>query len=238
MHISKISVGSGVPTNTVAEAIATRWSVRAYLDRPVPYELLERMLDTARYAPSGSNIQPWRVHLLLTKKAREVGHDMQQTYLAKEPGHKREYNYYEIDWTNFEPFASRRQACGWGLYNTLKIARHEKQRLAAQRSTNFNFFNAPAALLFTIRRELELGSWIDYGMFIQNLNLMARSFGLHTCTMASVSEFPKVARRHLPIGADEIVLGGMAVGYKDDAAVINQFQTARAELHEFATFLD
>lgn len=222
----------------VMRAIASRHSVRAYLDRDVDRQTIDRMIDIARHAPSGSNIQPWRMHVLFRKKLRELGLDMQRTYLAKEPGHKREYNYYEISWTDFEPYASRRQACGWGLYNALQIARHEKDRLAQQRSTNFNFFNAPNAFVFTIDRKLELGSWLDYGTFLQSLNLMARQLGLHTCTMASVSEFPLVVRRHLPISEEEIVMAGMAFGYKNDQAPINNFRTTRAPLDDFAKFFD
>ncbi len=230
---------SGSCAPDVDRAVASRHSVRAFLERDVDRHLIDRMLNVARFAPSGSNIQPWRAHVLFRKKLRELGLDMQRTYLAKEPGqHKREYNYYEISWDNFEPYASRRQACGWGLYNTLKIARHEKERLAHQRSQNFNFFNAPVALFFVIDKGLELGSWLDYGMFLQSLNLMARQYGLHTCTMASVSEFPLVVRRHLPIKDSEFVMIGMAIGYKDDTALINNFRTTRASLGEFATFFD
>ena len=223
---------------TAEEAITTRRSVRAYLDRPVSRELVERILMIARNAPSGSNVQPWRAYVLLGKRLQALGSDMKDTYLRGEPGHKREYNYYEIDWTGLEPYAGRRQACGWGLYSTLRITRQEKDRLKAQRATNFNFFSAPVGLVFTIKRCLELGSWLDYGMFLQSINLAARGFGLHSCTQASISEFPLVVRRHLPVGEDEIVVAGMAIGYKDAGAPVNQFLTPRAPLAEFATFLE
>jgi nitroreductase len=233
-----VESASGSVADSVPHAVVGRHSVRAFLPKAIEKSVIDELLTIAHLAPSGSNLQPWKVHVMFAKKLRELGNDMQQTYLAKEPGHKREYNYYEISWVDFEPYATRRQKCGWGLYNALQIARHEKERLAKQRSMNFNFFYAPVAFLFTIDRRLELGSWIDYGIFLQSLNLMARARGLHTCTMASVSEFPKVVRRNLPIGEDEIVMCGMALGYKDETAQINSFRLGRAPLSEFAKFYD
>jgi len=220
----------------VGEAIRSRQSVRKFLATPVPEPVVRQILQTASYAPSGSNLQPWTVFVLTGKTLAALGQDMRATYLADAPGHVRDYKYYPAAMP--EPFLARRRECGWSLYNTLGITRGEKARMKAQRSTNYDFFGAPLGMVFTIHESLEVGSWMDYGGFLQSIMVAARAFGLHSCAQASIAEFPLIVRRHLPVSDEHKVVCGMAMGYADGDAVINGFRTTRVEVDEFATFLD
>ena len=224
------------PAPDVFEAARSRRSIRAYRSDPIPRALLREIVAVARHAPSGSNIQPWRVHVLTGATLKRVGTAIQNAFLADEPGHKRDYNYYTDP--IYEPYLTRRRQCGWGLYGLLGIARGDHAKSKAYRATNYNFFGAPAGLIFTIDRELEKGSWLDYGMFLQTIMLAARAGGLHTCPEAAIASYPDIVRRELGISAQWTVICGMAMGYADHGAAINTFQPPRIEVDEYAVFLD
>jgi nitroreductase len=222
-------------TISVAEAITSRHSVRAYLKKEVPRETLEEILRISAAAPSGSNIQPWRAYVLSGAALDGLRDAMSAAYLNDEKGHGREYKYYTDE--PFEPYLARRRACGWGLYSLLGIGRGDYEKSRAYRVTNYQFFGAPVGLVFTIDRRLELGSWLDYGMFLQNIMVAARGFGLHTCPEASISEYPKIIRARLELQETEMVVCGMALGYADESAPLNSYRTEREEVSSFATFL-
>jgi len=220
----------------VFEAARTRRSIRAYKADSVPDGILREIVALGRHAPSGSNIQPWRVHVLTGATLQRVGVAIQQAFLNDEPEHQRDYEYYTDPVV--EPYLARRRACGWGLYGTLGIGRGDHEKSKAYRASNYNFFGAPAGLVFTIDRELEKGSWLDYGMFLQTLMLAARGRGLHTCPEASIASYPDVVRRELGLGCEWVVICGMALGYADGDAVINTFQPERIALEDYAVFLE
>jgi nitroreductase len=220
----------------IAEAIRSRQSIRSFLPTPIAPAIIREILAIAAYAPSGSNLQPWTVFVLTGRTLQALGHEMRAAYLADEPGHERDYKYYPAEMP--EPFMARRRACGWGLYGTLGIARSEKARMKAQRSTNYDFFGAPVGMVFTIHGGLEVGSWMDYGGFLQSIMVAARGFGLHSCAQAAIAEYPLLVRRHVPVSAEHKVVCGMAVGYADEQALINSFRTERAGVDAFARFLD
>jgi nitroreductase len=222
--------------NDVFEAAHTRRSVRAYKPDPVPPALLREIVELGRYAPSGSNIQPWRVHVLTGATLKRVGTAIESAFLNDEPGHQRDYDYYTDP--VFEPYLARRRACGWGLYGTLGIGKGDHEKSRAYRASNYTFFGATAGLVFTIDRKLEKGSWLDYGMFLQTLMLAARARGLHTCAEASIASYPDVVRCELGLGREWVVICGMAMGYADAEAVVNTFQPERITLEDYATFLD
>jgi nitroreductase len=220
----------------VAQAIVSRRSMRAFLDKPVPRETVEAILELASHAPSGSNLQPWHVCVLTGATLKRFGDAIQTAYLTDESGHQRDYNYYTEQL--FEPYLARRRACGWGLYGTLGIERQHKDRMKTQRAKNYNFFGAPTGLVFTIDRRLEKGSWLDYGLFLQTIMLAARSFGLHTCPQASIAEYPNIVRRELGISDGEAVVAGMAMGFADPGDVVNGFSPTREPVSAFTTFFD
>ena len=217
-------------------AARTRRSIRAYKPDAVPRQVLRGIVELGRHAPSGSNIQPWRVHVLTGAALKRVGGAIQAAFLNDEPGHRRDYEYYTDP--VFEPYLARRRACGWGLYGTLGIARGDHEKSKAYRAGNYVFFGAPAGLVFSIERRLEKGSWLDYGMFLQTLMLAARAKGLHTCAEASIAGYPDIVRRELGLSDDWMVICGMALGYADGDAVVNTFQPERIALDDYAVFLD
>jgi nitroreductase len=224
------------PAPDVFEAARTRCSIRAYKPDPVPLDIVREIVALGRHAPSGSNIQPWRVHVLTGATLQRVGSAIQRAFLADEPGHQRDYNYYTGP--IYEPYLARRRQCGWGLYGILGIGRGDHEKSKAYRATNYNFFGAPVGLIFTIDRKLEKGSWLDYGMFLQTITLAARARGLHTCPEAAITSYPDIVRRELDISNDWIVICGMAMGYADPDPIINTFQPPRIELDEYAVFLE
>lgn len=223
------------PAADVFEAARTRRSIRAYRTDPIPRETLREIVAIARHAPSGSNIQPWRVYALTGATLKRVGDAIRHAFLDGMPEH-RDYEYYTDPIE--EPYLARRRQCGWGLYGTLEIGRGDREKSKAYRARNYNFFGAPAGLVFTIDRRLEKGSWLDYGMFLQTIMLAARAKGLHTCPEASIASYPDVVRRELDITPGNIVVCGMAMGYADPADVVNTFQPPRLEVDEYCVFLD
>jgi nitroreductase len=223
-------------STTVVEAINTRRSIRAYLDKPVPAETIRELLTLAGRAPSGSNLQPWKVYVMTGAVLGRFTRALQRAFVSREPGHRREYKYYTEP--VFEPYLARRRECGWGLYGLLGIGKGDREKSRAYRARNYEFFGAPAGLVFTIDRRLEQGSWLDYGMFLQTIMLAARGFGLHTCAEAAIAEFPQLVRRELGIDEGEVVICGMALGYADPDAAINGFQPPRLAVDEYVKFCE
>jgi nitroreductase len=220
----------------VFAAARSRRSIRAYKPDAVPLETLREIVALGRHAPSGSNIQPWRVHVMTGASLKRVGGAIRRAFENDEPGHRRDYDYYTDPIT--EPYLARRRQCGWGLYGTLGIGRGEHAKSKAYRARNYDFFGAPVGLIFTIERKLEKGSWLDYGMFLQTIMLAARARGLHTCPEAAIASYPDICRRELGISGDWVVICGMALGYADPGAIVNTFQPPRIALEEYAVFLD
>jgi nitroreductase len=219
----------------VFQAARTRRSIRAYKPDPVPREIVREIVELGRYAPSGSNIQPWRVHVLTGAALARVSDAMKREFLNDEP-ERRDYAYYTDPIE--EPYLARRRVCGWGLYGLLGIGRGDREKSKAYRARNYDFFGAPVGLVFSIERKLEKGSWLDYGMFLQTIMLAARAKGLHTCPQASIANYPDVVRRELGVTDEWIVVCGMALGYGDPGAEINTFQPPRIGLDEYAVFLE
>ena len=223
-------------TNPVDEAITSRRSIRAFLDRPVPTETVRHLLAVAARAPSGTNMQPWKVYVT-TGAAKEK---LSETILAahEDPDFdgKRPYAYYPQEFP--EPYKARRKAVGLGLYSLLGIGKGEREKMHAQHGRNFTFFDAPVGMIFTLDERLEMGSWLDYGMFMQNIMTVARGHGLDTCPQAAFANFQDVIRPALDIPESEIVICGMALGYADPDAVENTLETERADVDEFTVFLN
>jgi nitroreductase len=148
--------------------------------------------------------------------------------------HQYEYAYYPSEWVS--PYLDRRRQVGWALYGLLGIQRGDQERMHAQNRRNFRFFDAPVGLIFTIDRVLQQGSWLDYGMFLQNVILAARARGLDTCPQAAFAQFHRVITEALDIPERQMLVCGMALGYADPAAVENSLQTPREAVDQFAFF--
>lgn len=222
-------------TETVSGAIETRRSLRAFLSDDVSDEVIKEILQKAGRAPSGTNMQPWQVYVVRGEARQKLCDAVCHAYDNERDQHDGEKRYYPKEW--FEPYLARRRKVGWDLYGLLGIARGEHEKMHNQHRRNFVFFDAPVGMIFTIHRELETGSWLDYGMFLQNIMLLARESGLHTCPQAAWADYHRAVRKVLPVGDEEIVVCGMTIGYADESAVENTLVTERAKVDEFVSFL-
>ncbi len=218
----------------VDRAITTRRSVRAFLPDPVPRATVEEILAVASRAPSGTNTQPWRVHVLAGERRRALSEAVLCAHREEQDAHAEEHRYYPVEW--YEPFLGRRRRIGWDLYGLLGIDRGDKTAMHRQHGRNYLFFDAPVGLIFTIDRKLERGSWLDYGMFLQNVMVAARARGLDTCAQASFLKFHRVLERELSLEANESVICAMSLGHADPDAPENRLVTDRAPVAAFARF--
>lgn len=221
----------------VDAAITSRRSSRAFLPTPVPEQTLRDILAVASRAPSGTNTQPWKVYVLTGASKQSLSQKIKAAYddPAVRATHTEEYAYYPTEWK--PPFIDRRRKVGWDLYSLLHIAKTDKARMHAQHSRNYDFFEAPVGLMFTIDRILGQGSWLDYGMFLQNIMIAARARGLDTCPQAAFTAFHRIVCAHMGAPDNEQLVCGMSLGYADPAAIENTLVTEREPVANFARFL-
>ncbi len=219
----------------VDDAINSRKSVRAFLPDPIEEQTIRDILTVAARAPSGTNMQPWKVYVATGKKKQELTAAILNSGIRAEKAAWDEYKYYPDQF--FEPYLSRRRAVGFALYGLLGIGRRETERMRAQHDRNFTFFDAPVGMIFTIDRRLNVGSWIDHGMFLQSIMIAARGRGLHTCPQAAFAPYHRQIRPVLQIAEEEIVVCGMALGYEDETKPENTLRSERAPLEEFVSFV-
>ena len=212
------------------DAMKGRFSARAFLEKPVPRETIHGLLDAARWAPSGTNTQPWEVAVVTGEARQAICERMVAAFTAGEES-RIDYRYYPEHFT--EPFRSRRFACGMALYEALQIERTDRERRKEQWIKNYRGFDAPVELFIFIDGAMEKGSWIDTGMFVQNVMLAARGFGLETCPQAAMAEYPDIVREVLGIPESQKLVCGIAVGFADMEDPVNQYRTEREEVDGF-----
>jgi len=222
----------------VDAAITSRRSIRAFLDQPVERDEIARILDVAARAPSGTNTQPWKVHVLTGQAKRRLSDAILAVNAdpAQAREHSEEYPYYPREWVS--PYIDRRRKVGWDLYSLLGLTRENKPGMAAQHARNYAFFDAPVGLIFTIDRVMEQGSWLDYGMFLQNIMVAARARGLDTCPQAAFTQYHRIIAMQLGLPEQDMVVCGMALGWADPARIENTLVTERAPSSAFARFLE
>jgi nitroreductase len=224
--------------NAVDWAISSRTSVRAFSARSVDRHLIDTILSLASRAPSGTNTQPWQVRVVTgATRARLVAaihaaFDDEQ--LQRE--HREEYAYYPQEWIS--PYIDRRRKLGWDLYNLLGIGKGDRARTQAQHRRNFQFFDAPVGLIFTIDRVMQQGSWLDYGMFLQNIMVAARGHGLDTCPQAAFTQYHKIIAQELDMPSNEMLVCGMGLGYADTEKIENTLHTERDPVSRFTRYYD
>jgi nitroreductase len=223
---------------SVDAAITSRRSIRAFLPTPVARDDIEAILDVAARAPSGTNTQPWKVYVLTGAARDRLASAILAAYADPQQArlHSEEYAYYPREWVS--PFIERRRKVGWDLYALLGLTRDDKAGIAAQHGRNYRFFDAPVGLIFTIDRVLAQGSWLDYGMFLQNIMVAARGRGLDTCPQAAFTQFHRIITDELGLPANEMVVCGMALGFADPAALANTLVTVREPVAGFARFVE
>lgn len=219
----------------VLEAMRGRKSTRAYLDKPVARATIESMLDAARWAPSGVDCQPWQVAVVTGASKTRISDALLAARMARQPENP-DYAYYPGEWR--EPYKSRRKATGLALYQALNIGKDDALARLKAWNGNYHFFGAPAGLLFFVDRSLAQGAWVDMGMFIENVMLAARGLGLDTCPQASLAEYPDIVRGILDVPATRALVCGMALGYADASAPVNNYRTEREPVSAFTSWHD
>lgn len=215
----------------VSSVVRSRRSVRAFMPTPVPRELVEAILDDAASAPSGANIQPWRVHVLGGAVKDELANALVAAFragAAPAPVHFPE--------PLPEVFRARLMDFGARYYASLGIDRNDAPARMRQTERNFSFFGAPVGLIFSIDRRLKPHSWIDLGLFAQNVMIAAKSRGIDTCPQVAFAQFHDQIASHLQMPPQEIVAFGMSMGYGDSQARVNQTSMPRERQHQFAQF--
>ena len=217
----------------VKTALAERKSTRAFLDKNVSIDLINKIINQAKTAPSGVNTQPWQVAVLTGSSKDNICSKLEKAFRDGIKG-AMDYNYYPVEWSS--DYKKRRKECGLLLYSTLEITREDKQKKLDQWASNYQAFNAPVILLFFIDKVMEKGSYLDYGMFLQSIMLSAVENGLATCPQAALGEYPDIIRKELPFYKDKIVLCGMAIGYEDKMKAINSYRTSREDLSELVNY--
>jgi nitroreductase len=220
--------------NEVESAVSQRRSLRGFLDKPVDREVIERILKLAGRAPSGTNMQPWVGHVLTGNALKRFSSGLMEA--ANDPEVKRESEFAYYPEQFFEPYKARRRKVGWDLYGLLGIKKGDFEKTKIQHERNLVFFDAPVGMMFTIHRELKIGSWLDLGMFLQNIMILARSHGLETCPQAAFSHFHHTIRKYIEIGDEHIVVCGIALGYADWSRPENKLIADRESLSNYVTF--
>jgi nitroreductase len=219
----------------IMEALSRRRSCRGYLSKPVPSDVIERLLALAARSASNSNSQPWQVHVVTGAAKRRLTADLLTAFDADDRG--REYDYQPTEWP--EPFGARRREFGDRLYGeALGIGRDDAARRLAHHRRNYEFFGAPVGMIITVSRWPRQGALLDAGLFLQALMLAAAAVGLDTCPQASLIDFSAVLRRNLRIPADQLIVCGLSLGYADADHLSTRCRTARLPAAAFATFHD
>ncbi len=235
-------INASSAANAVDDAIDSRQSMREFLPKPVPREVISHLLEVASRASSGANAQPWKTYVLQGASRDTLvakvcaAYDALRATPALAAEYREEYDYYPEKWVS--PYIERRRENGWGLYGLLGITKGEKDKMHAQHQRNFKFFDAPVGLMFTLDRVMGRGSLMDYGMFLQNIMVSARGHGLHTCPQAAWNGFANIILPHIGAGEGEMLVCGMSLGYADETALVNTFRTPRVPASEFTTWLD
>jgi nitroreductase len=219
----------------VLSAISGRISTRAYLDKPVPRQLVQQVMDTARWAPSGTNTQPWQV-VAVDGAARQAISAALRNHVVAGGEPTPHYDYYPAQFA--EPYKGRRWRCGMQLYAALGVAADDRPARQAAMLRNYDFFGAPVGLFFYLDRVMGKGSWLDMGMFIQNVMLAARGVGLDTCPQFALAMYPDVVARHVPAPEGYDLICGLSVGYADPSAAVNRYRTERMQVAELLTWAE
>lgn len=226
----------------VDDAITSRHSVRAFLHQAIEPQIIKDILTVASRAPSGTNTQPWKVYVVTGKKRDEMVERVckAQLEIYAKPELAEQYQeafaYYPEKWIS--PFIDRRRENGWGLYGLLNIQKGEKEKMAQQQLRNFQLFDAPIALYFTVNKAMGIGSKMDIAMMIQNVMIAAKARGLDTCPQAAWNHFHSIVLDVLNAPEDEELVCTVALGYADPEHIVNRFITPRIAVEEFAVFMD
>ncbi len=219
----------------VFEAVATRYSCRAFLPKPVPVSIVRDIVERAARAPSAGNMQPWRVYALAGKRAKDMVALLAPRMATELPrGEGVDYTIYPTPLS--EPYRTRRFQVGEALYESISVSRGDKVSRYRQYARNYQFFDAPVALFFARETTHGPAQWADLGGYLQTVALLARGHGLHTCPQQAWVSFHRTVREVLKLPDNLMIYSGMSMGYENTEAPINKWRSSRASLESFATF--
>ena len=218
----------------VFEAVASRYSCRAFLPKPVPQTIVRDILERASRAPSAGNMQAWRVYAIAGQRVEALKALLAPRMNELPKGEGGDYRIYPDPMG--EPYRARSFRVGELLYESIGVPRADKPARYKQYARNFQFFGAPVGLFFAVERAHGLAQWADIGGLLQTVMLLARGHGLHTCPQQAWVSWQKTMRTFLDLPDNLMVYSGMAMGYSDDSAPINQWRSPRAPVDEFASF--
>ena len=218
----------------VSAAVADRFSCRAFTSEAVQQLQIRRILDRARQAPSGGNLQPWHVYVVAGEPLRELKALVRQKSLEFPRGETPEYKVYPPEL--HEPYRTRRYQCGEDLYAALDIPREDRMGRLLQFARNLDGFGAPMQLFFSIDRKMGNNQWAHLGMFMQTVMLLAVEEGLHTCPQEAWSAFHGTVAEFIGLPDEQMFYCGMAIGHADMDHPVNQWRTERAPLEELVKF--
>ncbi len=219
---------------TIIDAISTRKSVRSFKKKQVSNKIIKNILEVAAQAPSGSNTQPWNVHVLSGKKLKYFTSEAKKEFMRNSDNLTLERLNYMKKYR--DPYVSRRRKVGWDLYEILNIKKGDFKKTKNFHAKNYEFFGAPIGIVFSIEKDLGWMSWLDYGMFIQNICLLARNYGLHTCPQAAWGLIYKKVNTLLKLKENYTVHCGLAMGYENTKSKINSLKTERENIENFCKF--
>lgn len=218
----------------VSDALATRRSVRGFLDKPVDRAVIRRVVERAARAPSGGNLQPWHIDVIAGEKIEELRRIMAVRIREAPGGEPTEYDIYPK--TLHQSYSDRRFQVGEDLYSHLGIPRENKAARMQWFARNFAFFNAPVALFMSVARTMGPPQWSDMGMYLQSVMLLLREEGLDSCPQECWAIYPQTIQKFLAIPEERMLFTGMAIGYKDLEDPANRMEARRAPVEEIATF--
>lgn len=219
---------------SVAEMVRSRRSVRAFLDRPVDRAIIAEILEIARFAPSGGNLQPWHVDALTGDALAVLKERVRASFAADPTGEGTEFNVYPP--ALGEPWRGRRFASGEQLYAAIGIPREDRPARLRQFARNFDLFGAPVGLFFSLPRHFGPPQWAHLGMFMQNVMLLAEEKDLATCAQEAWALVHKTVGECLGLSEERLFYCGMALGYADESHPINAWRTEREPVEGFASF--
>lgn len=219
----------------VREAVASRYSCRAFLSKPVPEDVVRDIIERAARAPSAGNMQPWFVYAIAGLRVQELVALLAPRMANELPsGEGTDYTIYPAPLS--EPYKKRRFQVGEALYESIGVLREDKAARYRQYARNYQFFGAPVALFFAREKSHGPAQWADIGGYLQTVALLARGFGLHTCPQQAWVSFNRTVRNFLQLPDNLMIYSGMALGHADEKAPINSWRSPRAPLDAFATF--
>ncbi len=233
MNATHSGILESAAAQSIDEAILGRHSCRAFLPTEVPRATVERLLELAGRAPSGSNTQPWKVRVVQGAMRQKLSDEVVAAHFGAAP-HREPYQYYPLAWR--EPYLARRRKLGFELYARVGIVRGDKEGMSHQLARNYLFFDAPVGLFFSLDRDQGQAAWIDLGAFMQTFMLAAQGMGLATCGLQAFAKFHEIVTRHLGLAAEEVLVSGMALGFADGQANVNRLVAERVPLTDFSQF--